>query len=71
MTYEQSMMNAGQRYFSEPVVFAARQSYGLVYVIEYCEADWGEEREQIEHGPFNDLSDAYIECGRPAVWVLE
>lgn len=70
MTYEQSMMNAGQRYFAEPVVFEVRKSMGLIYAIEYGPADWGDEREETEHGPFMDLADAYIQCGKPSVWVV-
>lgn len=70
MTYEQSMMNAGQRYFAEPIVFEVRKSLGLIYATEYGPAEWGEEREEIEHGPFMDLADAYEQCGRPSVWVV-
>ena len=71
MTYEQSMMNAGQRYLGEPVVFAAHKSLGLIWVTEYGEPDDYREREETDHGPFTDLGDAYEQCGRPSVWIVE
>lgn len=71
MTHEQSMMNAGQRYFAEPVVFAVRKSLGLIWATEYGPADDCRDREEVEHGPFMDLQDAYEQCGKPTVWVVE
>lgn len=66
----QDFANAGQRYFAEPVVFEVRQSYGLIYATEYGPADDCNEREEIEHGPFMDLADAYDQCDRPEIWVV-
>jgi hypothetical protein len=71
MTYEQSMMNAGQRYFAEPVVFAVRKSLGLIWVTEFGEPDDCREREETDHGPFMDAADAFEQCGKPSVWVVE
>ncbi len=68
---DRDLMNAGQRYFAEPVVFAVRKSMGLIYATEYGPADDCNEREENAHGPFMDLADAYDQCGKPTVWIVE
>lgn len=50
-------------------VYRVRRSLGLIWVTQ--EDFHGEPGDACEHGPFMDVSDAYIQCGKPENWRVE